>query len=285
MSGAADPRRALEAIGELPDTEIDIAGAALQLARVDAPGADWQRAAEQLSELARDAVGLDAGADVSARAGALAGLISGRHGFIGDAETYDNPANANLIQVLERRTGLPVALGVIWLHCARAAGWDAHGLDFPGHFLLALAGAPPLNKQRQPTPQHAVLDVFSGGTPLDAQDLRELVKRVEGPTAELRPGLLAPMSTRAVLLRLQNNIKGRRLAAGDLQGALACTEHMLRIAPEAAPLWREAALMHQRLDQVAAAVRCFERFLRLVPKGDAAARVRSAMDELRGRLN
>ena len=283
--GPGDPRRALEAIGTLPDTEIDIAGAALQLGRVDAPGADWQAAAEQLSALARDAVALDAGGDVSARAEALAGLISGRYGFMGDAETYDDPANANLIQVVERHRGLPVALGVIWLHCARSAGWDAHGLDFPGHFLLSLAGAPPRNKQRQPAPQNAVLDVFSGGTPLDAQDLRELVKRVEGPAAELRPGLLAPMSTRAVLLRLQNNIKGRRLAMGDLPGALACAEDMLLIAPDAAPLWRETALMHQRLDQVAAAVRCFERFLQLVPKGDVAARVRSAMDELRGRLN
>ena len=44
-------------------------------------------------------------------------------------------------------------------------------------------------------------------------------------------------------------------------------------------------MMHQRLDQVAAAVRCFERFLQLVPKGDASARVRSAMEELRGRLH
>ena len=287
MSGASDPRRALEAIGTLPDTEIDVAGAAVQLGRVDAPDADWQAAAVKLSALARDAAALGPGAagDVSARAGALAGLIAGRYGFMGDADTYDDPANANLIHVLDRRRGLPVSLGVIWLHCARAAGWDAHGLDFPGHFLLALEGVPPRNKQRQPAPQHAVLDVFTGGTPLDARDLRDLVKRVEGPAAELRPGLLAPMSTRAVLLRLQNNIKGRRLNAGDLHGALACAEDMLRIAPDTAPLWREAALMHQRLDQVAAAVKCFERFLALVPKGDAAARARSAMDELRGRLH
>ena len=187
-----------DAIGTLPDMEIDIAGAAIQLARVDEPGADWAGAEAQFSALARDAAGLaaDTDADVSARAGALAGLISGRHGFLGDADTYDDPANANIIRVMERRRGLPVALGVVWLHCARAAGWDAHGLDFPGHFLLALGGAEPRNKQRQPAPQHAVLDVFSGGTPLHARDLRELVKRVEGPDAELRPGLLAPMSTR-----------------------------------------------------------------------------------------
>ncbi len=93
------------------------------------------------------------------------------------------------------------------------------------------------------------------------------------------------MSARAVLLRLQQNVKVRRLNAGDLAGALACTEDMLRIAPAAAPQWREAALMHQRLDQVAAALRCYDRFLTLVPDGDVATRVRAAVDDLRSRLN
>ena len=43
--------------------------------------------------------------------------------------------------------------------------------------------------------------------------------------------------------------------------------------------------MHQRLDQVAAALRCFERFLVLVPDGEAADRTRAALDDLRSRLN
>jgi regulator of sirC expression with transglutaminase-like and TPR domain len=166
-------------------------------------------------------------------------------------------------------------LGILWLHAVRAAGWNGHGVDFPGHFLVALGSRG----------QQAVLDVFAGGTPMDARDLRRLVKRIEGAKAELRPGLLAPMGVRGVLLRLQNNIKGRRLASGDLAAALACAEDMLRIAPDEASIWREAAVMNQRLDRVGASLRCFEQFLALVPKGDAAARVRTAMDELRSRLN
>jgi regulator of sirC expression with transglutaminase-like and TPR domain len=69
---------------------------------------------------------------------------------------------------------------------------------------------------------------------LGASALRRLLKSIEGPRAELRPGLLAPMSARAVLLRLQNNIRLRRIAAGDAAGALTCTEDMLRFAPDAA---------------------------------------------------
>jgi len=273
-----DPRDALDAIGLIPDTEIDIGNAALQLARVDAPDADWQAAYAQLSDLARDAVtiakSLDTN-DVSMRAEALAGLVAERHGYAGDAETYDDLANANLIRVIERRRGLPVALGVIWLHAARAAGWGAHGVDFPAHFLIALEG-----KSVQ-----SVIDVFAGGIALDARDLRTLLKRIEGDAAELRPGLLRPMNARGVLLRLQNNIMTRRLHAGDLPGALTCTEDMLRIAPDHADLWRQAAVMNQRLDRVGAALRCFDRFLVLVPEGDAAGRVRGAIDELRTRLN
>jgi regulator of sirC expression with transglutaminase-like and TPR domain len=274
----SDPRDALDAIGQIPDAEIDVAGAALQLARIDAPEADWHAARAHLSELARDAVALAAEVpeeDVAARAGMLAGLIAGRYGYAGDQETYDDLVNANLIRVIERRRGLPVSLGILWLHCARAADWGAHGLDFPGHFLVALKGRG----------VQAVLDVFAGGNPMDARALRALIKSVEGPAAELSPGLLRPMSARSVLLRLQNNIRQRRLRAGELTGALACTEDMLRIAPDAAQLWREAALINQRLDRVGAALRCFERFLELVPAGDAAARARIVMDELRGRLN
>jgi regulator of sirC expression with transglutaminase-like and TPR domain len=270
----SEPRRALEAIGQLPDVEIDIADAALQLARVDAPDADWQAARAHLSELARHAVMLP-GDTLAERAESLINLLASRYGYSGDMERYDDLANANLIRVIERRRGLPVALGVIWLHTARAAGWAAHGVDFPAHFLVALKG-----KSTQ-----AVLDVFHGGQPMDAPELRELLKRIEGENAELRPGLLRPMGTRAVLLRLQNNIVSRRLQAGDMRGALACVEDMLRIAPDQAELWRQAALLNQRLDQVAAALKGFERYLQLSPDSQAAARVRSAMDELRTRLN
>lgn len=270
-----DPRAALDAIGLLPDTEIDIADAALQLARVDAPDADWQAVRTELSQIARDAVALPALGSLTARAAALSELLASRHGYLGDTENYDDPANANLIRVIERRRGLPVALGIIWLHAARAAGWEAHGVDFPAHFMIALQG-----KATQ-----MVLDVFQGGVAMSAHELGLLLKRIEGDKAELRPGLLVPMNARQVLLRLQNNIAGRRMQAGDLDGALACIEDMLRVAPDQAELWRQAAALNQRLDRIGAALRCVERCLKLVPVGDVATHIRSVMNGLRGRLN
>lgn len=276
-----DARAALEAAGQLPDAEIDLAATALQLARIDAPEADWRRAAETLTGIARLAVAAAAedrvadGGDLAARRAVLARVIHELFQVGGDAETYDDLANANLIRVLERKRGLPVALGILWLHAAEAAGWGAHGVDFPGHFLVALEG-----ERGQ-----LIVDVFGGGGALEAPALRALLKRVEGEAAELRPGLLRPMGKREVLLRLQNNIKLRRLKAGDLKGALACAEDMLRLAPDAAALWREAGLMNQRLERIGAALACLDRFLALVPEGEAAARIRALTAELRQRLN
>jgi regulator of sirC expression with transglutaminase-like and TPR domain len=273
-----DPRDALDAIGTLPDTEIDIGDAALQLARIDAPGADWKAAREHLSELARVASALSDTidhSDLAERAVGLSGVLGGRFGYRGDQESYDDLANANLIRVIERRRGLPVALGILWLHAAHAAGWAAHGVDFPAHFLVAMPGAG----------GQSVLDVFHGGTPLSSKDLRALLKKVEGDKAELRPGLLRPMSPRRVLLRLQNNILTRRLMAGDPESALVCAEDMLRIAPDHASLWQQVALLNQKLDRISAALRCFDRFLALVPEGDAAREARAIAETLRGRLN
>jgi regulator of sirC expression with transglutaminase-like and TPR domain len=275
-----EARAALEAAGHLPDAEIDIASVALQLARVDAPSEDWHAAEAHLSEIARAAVEAaaadpeaDAG-DLSRRRAALAELLHEKLGYAGDADTYEDLSNANLLKVIARRRGLPVALGILWLHAADAAGWEAHGVDFPGHFLVALSGR-----------GQVVVDVFGGGMPLDARDLRALLKRFAGDTAELGRDTLAPMTKRGVLLRLQNNIKVRRLREGDLSGAVACTEDMLRIAPDAAPLWREAGLMHQRLGHITGAITSLERFLQLAPDGPQASRVRGLLEELRHRLN
>jgi regulator of sirC expression with transglutaminase-like and TPR domain len=278
---AAEARTALDAAGQLPDAELDLAAVALQFARIDAPEADSVAAAAHLSDLAREAVTMamtdpeaDAG-DAVRRASVLGALLHDHFGYAGDQDTYDDPANANLIRVTERRRGLPVALGLLWLHAAEAAGWDAHGLDFPGHFLLGISGARGM----------VVVDPFHGGLVLEAPALRALLKQFEGEQAELRPGLLATIGKRPVLLRLQNNLKLRRLRAGDMLGALACTEDILRLAPREAQMWRDAAIMNQRLDRIGAALLCLEHFLALTPEGEAAERARALAVELRQRLN
>lgn len=281
VTAITEARAALDAAGQLPEDEIDLGAVALQLARVDQPHLDLSAAQSLLSDVARRAVALaaanpaaDAG-DAELRRDVLARLLHEEFGFAGDAETYDDMANANLAAVLARRRGLPVALGILWLHAAEAAGWEAHGIDFPGHFLLALPG------REGP----ALVDVFHGGRRLQAPDLRALLKRMEGPKAELRPGMMMAMGKRAVLLRLQNNIKLRRLRGQDLEGALACVEDMLRLAPMNPLLWREAGLMQHRLERIGAALAALEKSVVLAPQAEGTERIRNLIEELRHRLN
>jgi hypothetical protein len=98
---AEEARAALDAAGQLPDAELDLAAVALQFARIDAPEADWRAAQAKLSEIARRAVegaaadpAADRG-DTTRRASTLAALMHGEFGLVGDAETYEDMANAN----------------------------------------------------------------------------------------------------------------------------------------------------------------------------------------------
>ena len=280
------PHDALDAVGRLPDDEIDLAQAALQFARIDLPGAGTDDAQAHLSAIAQEAVATAramASRTAPARAGALARLLGGL-GYAGDTLTYDDPANANLLRVIERRRGLPVALGVLWLHAGRSAGWPVHGLDFPGHFLLSVGGEPAPRAPRSVAPGRVVVDVFAGGAPIDNEAMLVLLRRTHGPQAELHPGMLAPMPVRAVLLRLQRNLQGRRLERGDGAGALACVEDMIRIDPDNVALWQDAALLNTRLHRAPRALECHERVLALVPEGRVARLTQRAMDELRARL-
>ena len=283
MVNPGDPRNALDAIGQLPDDEIDVAQTALQFARIDLPDADTGPALAHLSLIAQEAVATAremASRTAPARAGALSKLLGG-FGYAGDTAAYDDPANANLLRVIERRRGLPVALGVLWLHAGRAMGWPVHGLDFPGHFLLSVGGEPAPRVPRSASPGRVVLDVFAGGMPVDNAAMLALLRRTHGPQAELHPGMLAPMPVRAVLLRLQRNLQGRRLARGDSAGALACVEDMIRIDPDTVALWQDAALLNTRLGRATRALECHERVLALVPEGAVARLTQRAMDELR----
>ena len=101
----------------------------------------------------------------------LTRLLVEHHGYRGDDETYDDLRNANLMDVIDRKVGLPVALGILWLHAGRAYGGDIDGLAFPSHFLIRLAARG----------QRVIIDVFHGGTPLSAPDLRQMLKRDAGP--------------------------------------------------------------------------------------------------------
>jgi regulator of sirC expression with transglutaminase-like and TPR domain len=72
--------------------------------------------------------------------------------FVGDADSYDAPANADFIRVLERRLGLPIALSILYVAIARRAGWSSYVLNLPGQVLVQIGEKSPV-----------VIDPFAGG--------------------------------------------------------------------------------------------------------------------------
>jgi regulator of sirC expression with transglutaminase-like and TPR domain len=118
MNAVREAISTLENVGTLPDDAIDLAGTALALAALDHPDVEFARYREHLALLARE-VGLRR----AAPAEALREVLIDAFGYRGDRDSYDDLDNANLIRVIDRRRGLPVALSILWLHAARAQGW------------------------------------------------------------------------------------------------------------------------------------------------------------------
>ena len=267
---------ALRAIGRLDDGAIDIAEAALLLAALDRPGVALEPYRAHLAELADQARSSTARShSVDMQVATLTRLLVEHHGYRGDDQTYDDLRNANLMDVIDRKVGLPVALGILWLHAGRAYGGDIDGLGFPSHFLIRLAARG----------QRVILDVFRGGTPLSASDLRQMLKRMQGLDKEIEPGHYAPVGNRDVLIRLQNNIKLRALAGDDTSRALQVLESMALIAPDRGELWWETAMLHSRLGNLKRAIATLEGFLSGSSGESGRHEIETLLRTLRGRMN
>ncbi len=244
--------RALERVGRQDDADIDLAEAALLLAARDRPGADLDDYRDHLAALAAITRRVADGArDLAARIAAINASVFETHGYRGDAVSYDDLQNANLMAVIDRRKGLPVAISILYIHCARAQGWPIDGLNFPAHFLVCLRG----------DDGHAIVDAFRGGQMRSTDELQRIIEAHLGEDAELAPEHCMPVGNRDILIRLQNNIKIRALRSGDAARAEASLASMTLFAPGTAMAHCELADLDVRRGALKGAVERLERFV------------------------
>jgi regulator of sirC expression with transglutaminase-like and TPR domain len=278
LAGRTLLEQTLHVTGEMKDDEIDLANVALVLAALDQPEIDLAPYRAHLNDLAHD-VGakIPGGAEhnVMRRARALADVISHEHGYAGDETSYDDPKNADLMQVIDRRKGLPVALAILYLDIARRLGWEATGINFPSHFLIRLG----LGAMR------IIVDPFHGGAERSVADLRALLKQVAGLDAELEPAHYAPIGKRDTLIRLLNNIKIRALADGDVARGAEIIDRMMMIAPGAAFLLFEAGACHAKTGNLIRAGKALEAFLASGPVAAARGEAEALLRQVRQQLN
>ena len=278
-SGRKELEAGLRRIGGQADEEIDLADAALLLAALDRPRVSLDRYRHHLTVLARDTE--KTYRETAAEPG-LAGQIRAinrvlfeQQGYAGDSLNYDDLQNANLMRVIDRQKGLPVALGLLYMHCARAQGWQIMGLNFPGHFLLRMDA----QEERR------IIDPFHAGNQLNTAELRAMLKAVGGPEAELRAEHYRPVPNRMVLKRLQDNIKVRLLRDQQIAEALEVIETMLMFAPSEANLWREAGILHAGQENLRAAILSIEQYLSLCDSPDARHEAATLLQQLKSNLN
>jgi regulator of sirC expression with transglutaminase-like and TPR domain len=264
----------LRDIGARPDDDIDLAEGALALAALDRPGVALDRYRDHTAQLAADVGDVLAG-DGATLVEALNRVVLHSHGYHGDMLTYDDIQNANLMRVIDRKKGLPVALGILYLHAARAHGFAADGINFPGHFMIRTGedGA------------RLIIDPFNEGIERSAVDLRELLKATAGIEAELTPEHYAAVGNRDILVRLQNNIKARHERAGRPEDALRVVEGMLMFAPGMMPLWREAGVINARLGNLGAAIEAFQAIVEGADSDSARHDAAAIVQKLKSRLH
>jgi regulator of sirC expression with transglutaminase-like and TPR domain len=262
---------AIAHLGLVEEAEIEIDKAALEIAALDHP----QAAPEPYLALV-DSMGAKLRAHADARlpgeqAMALGGVLAGEFGFDGDRETYDDPDNADLMRVIDRRRGLPVALAILYVAVARRAGWAAYALNTPGHVLVGVGASTP-----------CLMDPFNRGALLARGQLSNLLTAALGGPRAIRPEHVAPMTNRGVLVRLMMNQASRAEQAGDVARARELMQRITTVSPSYPQGWWDRARLERAAGDGAAARDSLSAMLEITRDPEIRRQVIRALEALSG---
>ncbi len=257
-------------LGLVDEEDIVLDEAALVLAMLDHPDADDEgyvavlaAITERLAETAEDI------RDARGQAAMLREVLHDEFGFGGDVESYDDPANADLIRVIDRRRGLPVSLAILYVAAARRVGWTANVLDVPGHVLVLIGG------EADPV----MIDPFRGGQAVDRDQLAAMLQAMsEGRIAAVSH--IAAMPNRAVLVRLLLNQATRAEAAGKGRRALTLYQRMTVMAPAYGHAWWERARLELVDGDIATARASLSAMLEITREPELRSRISGVLASL-----
>lgn len=261
------------------DVRIELARACLQIAEDAYPGLDVEK---YITELERLALGLRTRLPPSGGAEekliALNQFLFDDLGYTGNADDFYDPRNSYLNDVIDRRTGIPITLAVIYIELGRRIGLPLEGVSFPGHFLVRLRVRGGV----------LVLDPFAAGEPQSKDDLRKRLECVipEGATGRLPAAdlplehFLEPASNRQILARLLRNLKVIYGETDQPARLLEILDRMLLVSPDASAELRDRGLLYQRLECHRAALKDLSEYVEREPLAPDAADIRAKLIEL-----
>ena len=273
----------LEQFAELVSTEqFNLAQASLLVAQDVYPDLEVSKYLGQLDDIAaviRRRVACDAFAEQ--RIIALNYYLFNEMHFVGNVDNYYDPRNSYLNEVLERRTGIPLTLSIVYLEVGKRLGLNLKGVSFPGHFLVKLSV-----KRGE-----LVLDPFIGGEAQSESDLRERLAQVLTPSEAQQVAIdrfLEPATSRQVIARMLRNLKNIYMSGNRFEQALAVMQRMLLVVPESAEELRDRGLLYQKLECFRPALSDLQNYLRRRPEAPDSGEIHDHVVELRkacARLN
>lgn len=192
-----------------------------------------------------------------------------------DQDNYDDPDKVNLLDIIDRRRGVSVALGVLYMDLAERRKWPVAGLNFPGHFLMRFDDGP----------QRYIVDPFTPHEMMDAGKLRQLLKATLGPKAELNHDYYRAVTHRDVILRFCNKRKTRQITHEDYVGALQTITHESWIAPGEPRLFYETGVICIRLQKFQQALDNLQQFVELSHDAQSISEAHDMIRALQRRLS
>lgn len=264
---------AWQAVAQQPEVDWDLCHIALLIASQLQPDLDPRDSERKLeSMVAGVAAEIDLTAAETDRIRQLNQYFYDKLGFSGDRQDYYLPDNSLLNKVIDRRRGIPITLAVIYLKLADAAGLDAFGISFPGHYLLGI-------HSEQGT---LILDPFDRGQILNHSQLRNMLQQLTHNQADdivLEKNLI-PAAKRDTVVRMLRNLKQIYIEAQQVEQALATIEMILSLLPESADELRDRGMIYQHIEYTQGAIQDLTRYLQLVPAAEERGVIEALLDSL-----
>lgn len=214
----AEARRIFRQFVDGEITNSNLAEGALLIALEEYPGLDLDDYLRQLDDLAaRVSKRSSAREPAIFRLGHLHAEMFDVDGYHGEPVGYYDPRNAFLNDVIDRRTGLPIALSIIFLHIAERVGLTAAGVGLPGHYIVKVTFE--LNE--------VYVDPFDGGSTLTVPEIAALLEQSTNRQIRLTNDHLRAWTPRQTLIRVLANLENMWRRAGDPRKAASAQERML----------------------------------------------------------
>lgn len=263
----------------LPDEQLDAVEGALLIAQAEYPGLDRAAYRGRLGEMGHEAeqeCSAGTASHIGERLERLSRLFAERWGFHGNRDDYYDPRNSFLNDVLDRRTGIPITLSLVYIHVGCRAGLNLVGVGMPGHFLVGCADHGDL-----------YVDAFSAGALLTRADCAARLRELQ-PDATFRPEFLEPVGPRLILTRMLNNLLEIYLRTGRFLKALTAVEMVSCLQPGHAEWLRHRAVIHYQLKNYSRAIADLEAYLERKPDAadrDAVVQQLTMLRQLRSLVN